>query len=239
MIFPLATNTCGHNAVWVYSVHLFVLTLNNFGNNCLAVSFIFDSMGIYSSQRTYSHFSSLSVIHIENESIHWRFSNVFLFSFLCRCFYFWLHVSSLRRKWTNKSIPNTLIHTHTKKYWEVEVDWKKKILTNTYVARVSPVFQTITRVLSWITTELNQHIKCSWMAMRWNWCHVMSCHVMSFNFSASCLFRMCCAKLEKETNNKSNDIQSFGQIDEHQRIRISSIDSEKSRFYWIAHISGK
>lgn len=51
--------------------------------HCLVATSVFISMSFYKSQwRYFGFFIPLSIIHIENESIHWRISNVSLFFLL-------------------------------------------------------------------------------------------------------------------------------------------------------------
>lgn len=145
---------------------------------------------------------------------------VFFSCFCCRrcCFYFWLHVSSLRRKWTNKSI-----HTH-KKICVFLYGGERNI--DEYICRTC----LSCRSNYYSSFVLNNNRTSTSNAMNGDEmklvsCHVMSCLGMSFNFSTS-YFRIRSTKFEKKMKQIERH-SIFRKIVEHQRFRISSIDTAK------------
>lgn len=85
--------------------------------HCLVATSVFVSMSFYKSQwRYFGFFIPLSIIHIENESIHWRISNVsrffcllhFLHAHILVVFFIWRSLDRIKVKRTKKG---TLLST--------------------------------------------------------------------------------------------------------------------------------
>lgn len=137
--------------------------------------FLFVSMSFHRSQRRYSAFLPLSIIHIDKTNqFTGEFQMCIPFFSLCSCSSLFsrrfLHFVTFFALDCREVCRKKRLTTPTMK------EWRHKKLTNTFVARVFPASETIIWVLSWITTEPEHHIASHWLSMSQNGSYVCYTH---------------------------------------------------------------